>query len=86
MFETLDALHQIIDNAQNNREIQTNKEISFLQAYGRDLNEARDYCKRYKMSDKKNTRDIDSAWDKYYSVFKRIHKQLQQMKESQYKV
>jgi len=56
MFETLDALHQIIDNAQNNREIQTNKEISFLQAYGRDLNEARDYCKRYKMSDKKNTR------------------------------
>ena len=72
MLDTLEPLHNMMD-----RGASTNKETAFLQAYGRDLNEARDFCKRYLIS--KNVKDIDLAWEKYYSVFKRITKQLPQM-------
>ena len=72
MLDTLEPLHNMMD-----RGAFTNKETAFLQAYGRDLNEAREFCRRYTVS--KNVKDIDLAWEKYYSVFKRITKQLPQM-------
>jgi FKBP12-rapamycin complex-associated protein len=72
MLDTLDILHNMMDRGPT-----TDKEVAFLQAYGRDLNEARDCCRRYRVSN--NPRDIDSAWEKYYSVFKRITRQLSQM-------
>lgn len=40
MFETLEPLHQMVD-----RGPQTLKEMSFNQAYGRDLNEAQEWCR-----------------------------------------
>ena len=56
---------------------QTLKETSFHQAYGNDLNEAKRWCSRYKMS--ANIRDLNQAWDLYYHVFRRISRQLPQL-------
>jgi len=72
MLDTLEVLHNLMDKGAT-----TNKETAFLQAYGRDINEAREFCRRFMRSN--NTRDIDLAWEKYYSVFKRITKQLPNM-------
>jgi phosphatidylinositol kinase/protein kinase (PI-3 family) len=72
MLDTLEPLHNMMDRGPS-----TNKEIAFLQAYGRDLNEAREFCRKFTISN--NVKDIDLAWEKYYSVFKRITKQLPQM-------
>jgi FKBP12-rapamycin complex-associated protein len=72
MLETLDVLHMMMDRGPT-----TSKESAFLQAYGRDLNDARECCRRYRSS--LNVKEIDAAWDKYYSVFKRITRQLSTM-------
>lgn len=72
MFETLEPLHQMID-----RGPQTSKEISFNQAYGRDLMEAQEWCRKYQRSN--NVKDLTQAWDLYYHVFRRISKQLPQL-------
>lgn len=47
MFKVLDPLHSKLD-----KEGQTSKEICFCQAYGRDLREAKDWCQRYKVSNR----------------------------------
>ena len=44
------------------------------QAYGRELAEAADWCKKYESSRKES--DLHQAWDLYYHVFKKINKQL----------
>jgi len=72
MFQVLEPLHSMLE-----RGPQTIKETSFNQAYGRDLNEALEWCKRYKSSG--NVRDLNQAWDLYYHVFKRISRQLPQL-------
>jgi len=48
-----------------------------FQAYGRELLEAQDWCRRYKTS--LNVRDLNQAWDLYYHVFRRISRQLPQL-------
>lgn len=53
---------------------------SVLQAYGRDLMEAQDWCRKYMRSG--NVKDLTQAWDLYYHVFRRISKQLPQVGES----
>ncbi|XP_012282445.1 serine/threonine-protein kinase mTOR isoform X2 [Orussus abietinus] len=72
MFDTLEPLHAMLE-----RGPQTLKETSFNQAYGRDLTEAQEWCKRYKVSG--NVRDLNQAWDLYYHVFRRISRQLPQL-------
>ncbi|KAF4524829.1 hypothetical protein B566_EDAN014311 [Ephemera danica] len=72
MFDTLEPLHAMI-----HRGPQTLKETSFNQAYGRDLQEAQEWCSRYKVSG--NVRDLNQAWDLYYHVFRRISRQLPQL-------
>ncbi|KAK3104575.1 hypothetical protein FSP39_005244 [Pinctada imbricata] len=72
MFNTLDPLHAMME-----RGPQTLKETSFNQAYGRDLMEAQDWCKKYQRSG--NVKDLTQAWDLYYHVFRRISKQLPQL-------
>jgi FKBP12-rapamycin complex-associated protein len=72
MLETLEPLHAMMD-----RGPETLKEQSFNQAYGRDLNEALEWCNRYKLSG--NIRDLNQAWDLYYHVFRRISRQLPQL-------
>lgn len=52
----------------------TPMEISFVQQYGRELQEAHDWCLKYRQS--KKEAELHQAWDLYYHVFKRINKQL----------
>lgn len=72
MFATLEPLHQMLE-----RGPETLREISFNQAFGRDLQEALDWCKRYRRT--QNMQDLNQAWDLYYYVFRRINKQLPQL-------
>ncbi len=46
-------------------------------AYGRDLAEAYEWCKKYQNT--KNMKDLTQAWELYYHVFRRISKQLPQV-------
>ena len=54
--------------------------ILFCQAYGRDLMEAQEWCRKYQRSG--NVKDLTQAWDLYYLVFRRISKQLPQVRRS----
>ncbi|GFS18339.1 serine/threonine-protein kinase mTOR [Elysia marginata] len=72
MFQTLEPLH-----AMTERGAQTLKETSFIQAYGRDLMEAQEWCRKYQRSGV--VKDLTQAWDLYYHVFRRISKQLPQL-------
>ncbi|XP_052755019.1 serine/threonine-protein kinase mTOR [Galleria mellonella] len=72
MFKTLEPLHAMLE-----RGPQTLKEVSFSQAYGRDLSDAQEWCNRFKESG--SVRDLTQAWDLYYHVFRRINRQLPQL-------
>ena len=48
-----------------------------VQAYGRDLAEANEWCKKYSATC--NVKDLTQAWELYYHVFRRISKQLPQV-------
>lgn len=69
MFATLGPLHELLEKGP-----ETLRETSFAQTHGRDLNEAREYVRRYRQYGEIN--DLNQAWDLYYHVFKRITKQL----------
>ena len=49
----------------------------YVQAYGRDLAEAYEWCKKYRYTN--NVKDLTQAWELYYHVFRRISKQLPQV-------
>jgi len=72
MLTALEPLHQMMEKGP-----QTLRETSFNQAYGRDLMEAQDWCRKYQRSG--NVKDLTQAWDLYYLVFRRISKQLPQL-------
>lgn len=72
MFQTLAPLHELLDKGP-----ETLREISFTQTFGNDLREARDWCQNYRRSG--DVGDLNSAWDLYYQVFRRIARQLPQL-------
>nr|XP_022907797.1 target of rapamycin [Onthophagus taurus] len=72
MLKILDPLHNKLA-----RGAQTLKEKSFCQAYGRDLNEAQEWCEQYKKT--KDRGYLSNAWDLYYHVFRKITRQLPQL-------
>ncbi|KAI9793200.1 MAG: phosphatidylinositol kinase- protein kinase tor1 [Peltula sp. TS41687] len=72
MFDTLAPLHELLDKGP-----ETLREISFVQAFGRELHDARQWCESYRNS--AEISDLNSAWDLYYQVFRRIARQLPQM-------
>uniref|UniRef100_T1ISC3 Serine/threonine-protein kinase TOR n=1 Tax=Strigamia maritima TaxID=126957 RepID=T1ISC3_STRMM len=72
MFATLEPLHEMME-----RGPQTLKETSFNQAYGRDLMESQEWCRKFQRTG--NVKDLTQAWDLYYHVFRRISKQLPQL-------
>ncbi|KAG0649662.1 Serine threonine-kinase tor2 [Hyphodiscus hymeniophilus] len=72
MFNTLAPLHEMLDHGP-----ETLREISFAQTFGRDLQEAREWCFTYRQSG--DVGDINQAWDLYYQVFRRIARQLPQL-------
>ena len=48
--------------------------MSFVQAFGRDLDEAFRWCERFRVTN--DPGDLNQAWDLYYNVFRRIQRQL----------
>ncbi|ERT00909.1 Atypical/PIKK/FRAP protein kinase [Sporothrix schenckii ATCC 58251] len=72
MLSVLQPLHDMLE-----RGPETLREISFAQAFGRDLSEAREWCKQYEISH--DVSDLNQAWDVYYQVFRRITRQLPQI-------
>ncbi|KAK3073501.1 phosphatidylinositol kinase- protein kinase tor1 [Teratosphaeriaceae sp. CCFEE 6253] len=72
MLATLEPLHEMLRKGS-----ETLREISFVQSFGRDLNEAKDWCEAYKTT--QEIGDLNQAWDLYYGVFKRIARQLPQL-------
>ena len=70
MLRVLAPLHHIIERLG----AETLHEISFVQAYGRELQEANEWCQKYRETGREE--ELNQAWDLYYHVFKRINKQL----------
>ncbi|KAG7252028.1 LOW QUALITY PROTEIN: hypothetical protein CRUP_008338, partial [Coryphaenoides rupestris] len=62
MFAVLEPLHAMME-----RGPQTLKETSFNQAYGRDLMEAQDWCRKYMRSG--NVKDLTQAWGPLLPLF-----------------
>ncbi|KIW08226.1 uncharacterized protein PV09_01154 [Verruconis gallopava] len=69
MFATLAPLHAMLDKGP-----ETLREISFIQSFGRELQEARDWCNTYRQTNEIG--DLNQAWDLYYQVFRKIARQL----------
>ncbi|KAF2457914.1 armadillo-type protein [Lineolata rhizophorae] len=69
MFQTLAPLHAMLDKGP-----ETLREISFIQSFGRELQEARDWCQTFRNSGEAG--DLNQAWDLYYQVFRKIARQL----------
>ncbi|KAF2425315.1 FAT-domain-containing protein [Tothia fuscella] len=69
MFATLTPLHVMLDKGP-----ETLREISFIQSFGRELQEARDWCQTYRST--REIGDLNQAWDLYYQVFRKIARQL----------
>ncbi|KAJ5666232.1 uncharacterized protein N7477_008680, partial [Penicillium maclennaniae] len=72
MFATLAPLHDMLDKG-----AETLREVSFAQAFGRDLAEAKHYCMLYRQTEEIG--DLNQAWDLYYTVFRKINRQLPQL-------
>lgn len=72
MFATLAPLHDMVDKG-----AETLREVSFTQAFGRDLAEARHFCMMYRETGE--VADIHQAWELYQRVFMKIHRHLTQM-------
>ncbi|KAJ3878338.1 phosphatidylinositol 3-kinase [Lentinula edodes] len=72
MIAVLEPLHAKLEEGP-----QTARETSFAQVFGRELAEAREVCRRYRIHGE--TSELDKAWDIYYGVFKKIEKQLPQL-------
>ncbi|KAJ0981872.1 hypothetical protein J5N97_010127 [Dioscorea zingiberensis] len=69
MLAALEPLHLMLEEGP-----ETLKETAFIQAYGRELLEARECCLKYRRTGK--DAELTQAWDLYYHVFRRIDKQL----------
>ncbi|KAF2097118.1 FAT-domain-containing protein [Rhizodiscina lignyota] len=69
MFAVLSPLHNMLEKGP-----ETLREISFIQSFGRELQEAYDWCTTFKQSGDRG--DLNQAWDLYYQVFRKIARQL----------
>ncbi|KAJ4958930.1 hypothetical protein NE237_026041 [Protea cynaroides] len=73
MLKVLEPLHEMLEEGASRGDT-TIKETAFIQAYGRELQEAYECCMKYKRTGK--DAELTQAWDLYYHVFRRIDKQL----------
>ncbi|KAG6845015.1 hypothetical protein H0H87_001536 [Tephrocybe sp. NHM501043] len=72
MIAALEPLHDMLEAGPT-----TARETSFAQVFGRELHEAREATRRWRTHG--DTSELDKAWDIYFSVFKKIEKQLPQL-------
>lgn len=78
MIAALEPLHDLLEKAgrvgffnsdtqlNHSQGPQTARETSFAQAFGRELHEAREACRRFRIYGE--TAELDRAWDIYYGV------------------
>lgn len=69
MLDMLEPLHMHLEKGPT-----TLKEMSFKNAFGKDLQTAQNYCRRFR--DTGDVKHVTQAWEFYYHVFKKISKQL----------
>lgn len=74
MFAALAPLHELMAHGPT-----TLREVAFVHSYGRDLEEASEWCQRYLVT--QNESDLNQAWDLYCNVFRKINKQLNLLTE-----
>ncbi|KAK9450365.1 armadillo-type protein [Limtongia smithiae] len=72
MYATLEPLHKMLEKGPK-----TLREVSFYQAFGRDLREAYEWVLSFKRTN--DMTHLNQAWDGYYNVFRRIARQLPQL-------
>ncbi len=72
MLACLAPLHEMMQKGPH-----TVREEDFERTFGRELQQAHEWCKKYQVS--KREQDLNQAWDLYYQVFRRVSKQLQQL-------
>jgi FKBP12-rapamycin complex-associated protein len=72
MFDVLEPLHQMLQKGP-----ETMREQSFTSAFGRELADAYEWVLNYRRT--KDITNLNQAWDIYYSVFRRISRQLPQL-------
>jgi len=72
MFAVLEPLHKRINSG-----AQTQKEQSFVQTFGRELDEAFSHCMHYKKHN--NDRYLQEAWERYYICYRRLATQISQL-------
>ncbi|CDK26792.1 unnamed protein product [Kuraishia capsulata CBS 1993] len=72
MYATLNPLHALLE-----RGPQTIRETSFYNAFAKDLSDAYQWIINYNRT--KDTAYLNQGWDLYYSVFRRISRQLSQL-------
>ncbi|KAI8877804.1 FAT-domain-containing protein [Backusella circina FSU 941] len=72
MMETLEPLHRLLE-----RGPETRREVSFIEAYGRDLQRAYARYRRYRETQNEN--HLEKAWAIYYQVYSNIKNYLQQL-------
>ena len=79
MIDVIEPLQLLLNNAMengvsSNGEPLSLREISFICTFGRDLQEAWEWCKCYQNSS--NVSAIYQAWDLYYTVYKGLKKNM----------
>ena len=72
MIRSLAPLDQWLDN------VQTDNERQFVKNFGNDLRDAKSATELWRRN-RQQTNAMTQAWDLYYTVFRRLRKQLQQM-------
>ncbi|KAG6827657.1 hypothetical protein H0H92_010880 [Tricholoma furcatifolium] len=72
MIAALEPLHDMLEAGPT-----TARETSFYQVFGRELLEAREATRRWRTHG--DTSELDKAWDIYFTVFKKVEKQLPQL-------
>lgn len=70
MLACLAPLHHQLDQG-----AETLREVSFIQTFGRNLHEAREWTRSWRRSHEDG--EMNQAWDIYYDVFKKLARQLQ---------
>merc|ERR1719397_873108 len=74
MLEVLKPLHQLIEKGPTSL-----REIGFQQAYGLELGQAWEWCRKYLVS--RCESDLIQAWNFYIIVYKKVKVQLPKLKE-----
>ncbi|CAG8552522.1 7121_t:CDS:10 [Diversispora eburnea] len=69
MFQILDELQERLDKG-----AETLREVAFVQAYGRELQDAGGWCKKYKQTG--DMTFLAQAWQIYHELFKKITSQV----------